>query len=135
MRRRCPAQNRATQASASSSSTAAMTVIVLMVGSTLVSVLGCPIVDWGMNRLRAFLLCVVVLAAATAVSSLAAQAGPAAGILISRQLAESRGLRPGDIVQLSPDRTPANARPFRIAGIYEPTPDPRRFAQQRHEAR
>jgi putative ABC transport system permease protein len=56
-------------------------------------------------------------------------------ILISRQLAESRGLEVGDVVRLSPDRSGANARPFRIAGVYEPTPDPMRFAQRRLEAR
>jgi putative ABC transport system permease protein len=88
-----------------------------------------------MNRRRVFLFFVVVVAAAGAAGSLAELPGPAAGVLITRQHAESRGLRPGDTVQLSPDRTPANARPFRIAGIYEPTPDPIRFAQQRHEAR
>jgi putative ABC transport system permease protein len=56
-------------------------------------------------------------------------------ILISRQLAESRGLGVDDIVRLSPDPSGTNARPFRIAGIYEPTPDPMRFAQRRLEAR
>jgi putative ABC transport system permease protein len=88
-----------------------------------------------MNRQRAGLLLVLVLAAAAAATSLSAQPAATADILISRQLAESRGLRVGDLVQLSPDRTRTNARPFRIAGVYEPTPDPMRFAQQRHEAR
>jgi ABC-type lipoprotein release transport system permease subunit len=88
-----------------------------------------------MNRRRTSSFLVVILAAATAVTSLASQETAPPGILISRQLAESRGLHPGDVVQLSPDRTRTNAHPFRIAGIYEPTPDPMRFAQQRHEAR
>jgi ABC-type lipoprotein release transport system permease subunit len=56
-------------------------------------------------------------------------------ILISRQLAESRHLQAGDVVRLSGERSGANARPFRIGGIYEPTPDPMRFAQRRLEVR
>jgi putative ABC transport system permease protein len=56
-------------------------------------------------------------------------------ILISRQLAESRGLDVGDSVRLSPDASGTRARSFRVAGIYEPTPDPMRFAQRRLEAR
>jgi putative ABC transport system permease protein len=87
------------------------------------------------RRRRASLLVILIVAAASAITSLGAQDPAAPDILISRQLAESRGLRAGDVVQLSPDRTPAHARPFRIAGVYEPTPDPMRFAQQRHEAR
>lgn len=56
-------------------------------------------------------------------------------ILISRQLAESRGLRVGDIVRLASDRSGEQARSFRIAAVYEPTPDPMRFAQRRLEVR
>lgn len=56
-------------------------------------------------------------------------------ILISRQLAESRGLKAGDVIRLSADRNGADAQAFRIADIYEPTPDPMRFAQRRLEAR
>lgn len=56
-------------------------------------------------------------------------------MLLSRQLAEAHGLRVGDVVRLSPDRAGEGAREFRLAGIYEPTPDPLRFAQQRFEAR
>src|SRR5215203_643835 len=89
-----------------------------------------------MNRARSCLLLTIVLAAASA----AALAGPPdapglPGILISRQLADSRGLHAGDVVRLSPDGTAGKARPFRVSGLYEPTPDPMRFAQQRHEAR
>jgi ABC-type lipoprotein release transport system permease subunit len=60
---------------------------------------------------------------------------PLPAVLISRQLAQSRGLRVGDTIQLSPDRTSTKARPFRVSDIYEPTPDPLRFAQQRLEVR
>jgi ABC-type lipoprotein release transport system permease subunit len=56
-------------------------------------------------------------------------------MLISRQLAERRGLHIGDLVQLSADRSGTNAGSFRIGGIYEPIPDPMRFSQQRLEVR
>jgi ABC-type lipoprotein release transport system permease subunit len=89
-----------------------------------------------MNRGSSWLLVMVGLAAAGAALAAGSQDAPALpGILISRQLAESRGLRAGDVVQLSPDRVASHARPFRISAIYEPMPDPLRFAQQRHEAR
>ncbi|HEX5473493.1 MAG TPA: FtsX-like permease family protein [Vicinamibacterales bacterium] len=56
-------------------------------------------------------------------------------ILISRQLAERRHLHAGDAVRLGSDPSGRGARPFRIAGIYEPTPDPMHFAQAPLEAR
>jgi putative ABC transport system permease protein len=57
------------------------------------------------------------------------------GILISRQLAQQRGLRAGNTVRLAAAPSGDGAREFRIDGVYEPTPDPLRFAQQRLEAR
>ncbi len=48
-------------------------------------------------------------------------------ILVSRQLAELEGLAEGDTVQLAPEPDGAGARQFRIAGIFEPTPDPMRL--------
>jgi putative ABC transport system permease protein len=59
----------------------------------------------------------------------------AAAILISRQLAATAGLRVNDVVTLSSKPDGSAARPFRIAGIYEPTPDPMRLAVRRLEAR
>ena len=56
-------------------------------------------------------------------------------VLVSRQLAESEGLTVGSVIRLSTDAAGTGAREFRIAGIYEPTADPMRFAQRRHEAR
>ena len=47
----------------------------------------------------------------------------------------SRGLRVGDTIGLSEHASGDSQRRFRIAGVYEPTPDPLRFAQQRLEAR
>jgi putative ABC transport system permease protein len=72
-----------------------------------------------------------VLASLVVLTAAAAPASPqelgVQPILVSRQLAESEGLEVGDVVQLA--RTPqgANTRPFRIEGIYEPTPDPMRL--------
>ena len=56
-------------------------------------------------------------------------------ILLSRQLAEARDLRVGEIVHLSTDSTGENPRPFRVAGVYEPVPDPFRLTTRRLEAR
>lgn len=65
--------------------------------------------------------------------------GPAAagepGILISRQLLESRGLSVGDVVSLSTERSGRDATSFRIVGVYEPTPDPFRLTARRWEVR
>jgi putative ABC transport system permease protein len=59
----------------------------------------------------------------------AAQAPQPPDILVSRQLAESEGLTVGSVVRLSIDPAGTSAREFRIAGIYEPTPDPARLGQ------
>ncbi len=64
-----------------------------------------------------------------------AGAAPPPAILVSRGLLQERGLRVGQVVMLSADARGANPRPFRIAGVYEPTPDPSRFAAKRLEAR
>jgi putative ABC transport system permease protein len=56
-------------------------------------------------------------------------------ILVSRQLAEAEGLRAGDVVDLATSAAGANARPFRIAGTYEPTPDPMQLGQVPREVR
>jgi putative ABC transport system permease protein len=81
---------------------------------------------------------VFVLAAAT---SAVAQAPPGPDslptLLISRQLADARRLEVGDSVHLSADPAAGRvrARAFRVAGIYEPTPDPARINAAKHEAR
>lgn len=56
-------------------------------------------------------------------------------ILVSRQLLAARHLRVGDVVQLSNDPSGAGARPFRIAAVYEPMPDPIRLTSERLEVR
>jgi ABC-type lipoprotein release transport system permease subunit len=60
---------------------------------------------------------------------------PAPEILVSRQLAESRGLAVGDTVTLAADAAATTATAFRIAGVYEPTPDPSRLGSAQLEVR
>ena len=77
-------------------------------------------------------LCAAVAALSTVASS---APGPAPDILVSRQLLESQQLQVGDVVSLSSDTSGANPRSFRIAGQYEPTPDPMRLGAVRLEVR
>jgi putative ABC transport system permease protein len=56
-------------------------------------------------------------------------------MLVSRQLFEQEHLSIGQVVELSRDATGGAATRFRVAGVYEPAPDPMRFAQRRLEAR
>jgi ABC-type lipoprotein release transport system permease subunit len=67
-------------------------------------------------------------------ASVPAEPAPA-DILVSRQLAQAEGLSTGSIVWLSADSSGAKARAFRIAGIYEPTPDPARLGSVPREVR
>jgi putative ABC transport system permease protein len=88
-----------------------------------------------MSQSRSWALLLLTLVAASAAASSAQDPNVLPAILISRQLSESRGLHVGDDVMLSADRSGAGAKRFRIAGLYEPMPDPMRFAQRRNEAR
>jgi ABC-type antimicrobial peptide transport system permease subunit len=55
-------------------------------------------------------------------------------VLVSRQAAAALDLSVGSIVQVAPpDGSPA--RDFRVAGIYEPTPDPSRLGNAIHAVR
>ena len=56
-------------------------------------------------------------------------------VLVSRQLAARANLHVGDLVTFAADAQGSRAAPFRVAGIYEPTPDPMRFTSPRIEAR
>jgi ABC-type lipoprotein release transport system permease subunit len=78
---------------------------------------------------------VIVLAAgiSLALPLMAEEAVPE--VLLSRQLVEARGIEVGDVVRLSADRSGADARPFRVVGVYEPAPDPFRLTAPRREAR
>jgi putative ABC transport system permease protein len=69
--------------------------------------------------------CRIVLVLILGVSAAHAQQPP--DILISRQLATSEGLEVGSVVRLATDAAGTAAREFRVAGIYEPTPDPARL--------
>jgi putative ABC transport system permease protein len=65
---------------------------------------------------------------------LAAAIDPPA-ILVSRQLLAANHLAVGDVVLLSADPKGASPRPFRVAGAYEPLPDPARLGVVPLEAR
>jgi putative ABC transport system permease protein len=56
-------------------------------------------------------------------------------ILVSRQLARAEGLAVGDIVHLAADRSGRNATPFRVAGLFEPTPAPSRLGSASRDIR
>jgi putative ABC transport system permease protein len=71
-------------------------------------------------------LCVALIAAAAAAAVLQA-AGTVPSILISRQLAEGEHLAVGDVVTLSATAEGGVVQQFRIAGVYEPTPNPARL--------
>jgi putative ABC transport system permease protein len=58
-----------------------------------------------------------------------AQQVTAPDVLVSRQLAESEGLAVGSVIRLATEASGTRAREFRVAGIYEPTPDPSRLGQ------
>ncbi len=68
-------------------------------------------------------LAIVLLAA----SPVAAQQTPAPDVLVARQLAQAEGLSVGDVIRLATTADGTQAAEFRIAGIYEPTPDPSRL--------
>jgi ABC-type lipoprotein release transport system permease subunit len=56
-------------------------------------------------------------------------------VLLSRQLMREAGVHVGDLVTLAADSDGSRSASFRIVGVYEPTPDPRKFSAQRLEAR
>jgi putative ABC transport system permease protein len=56
-------------------------------------------------------------------------------ILLSRQLMREADLGIGDLVTVAADADGSRSASFRVVGVYEPTPDPRKFAAQRLEAR
>ena len=56
-------------------------------------------------------------------------------ILVSRQLLAKAHLAVGDTITLAADAKGTRAQLFRIAGVYEPTPDPMKFNVERLETR
>ena len=77
----------------------------------------------------------VLVLSVLATVALNAQDPAPSPILISRQLAELETLAVGDVVELATDANGKNARAFRIAGFYEPTPDPMRLGSVPREVR
>lgn len=88
----------------------------------------------GRRSIAVGLLCAALGTFAT-VARTDTPAPSASTILVSRQLLERQHLRVGDVVSLSADASGAAPRPFRIAGVYEPTPDPMRLGAERLEVR
>lgn len=78
---------------------------------------------------------IILIVAAVGMPVAAGAQGPPPDILISRQLAASEGLTVGSVVRLATDAAGAGAREFRVAGIYEPTPDPARLGAVPREVR
>ena len=85
-------------------------------------------------RLLVAIFALLVLAGASPRAQ-TAQTPAATDILVSRQLAESERLSVGDVVRLATKADGSDARAFRIAGIYEPTPDPQRLGAVPREVR
>jgi hypothetical protein len=79
----------------------------------------------------------ILLLLSASLSTIAAQsaAPPVREILVTRQLAESEGLSVGDPVRLGRHADGSDAQDFRVAGIYEPTPDPARLGSVPREVR
>ncbi len=72
--------------------------------------------------------CVLALIGGALVASVTVRADDALpSVLISRQLSEGEHLSVGDVVRLSASEDGGNVQQFRVAGIYEPTPDPARL--------
>jgi ABC-type lipoprotein release transport system permease subunit len=56
-------------------------------------------------------------------------------VLVSRQLADTRSLAVGSVITLATAPDGAGGRQFRVAGVYEPTPDPSRLGSRTLETR
>jgi ABC-type lipoprotein release transport system permease subunit len=86
-------------------------------------------------RLRAAATVAALLLPPMYSAAAAPTASPLPDILLSRQLAEQASVRVGDTVTFAAEADGTGAKRFRVAGIYEPTPDPMRFTSRRIEAR
>jgi putative ABC transport system permease protein len=86
----------------------------------------------GRGSRLAFVALLAVAAAAAAADGPSMTPPPA--VLLSRQLAARAGVSVGDTVTFAVDPAGTRTSKFRVAGIYEPTPDPMRFTAKRLEA-
>ena len=84
------------------------------------------------SEMRAFVL---ALAGSLIACAFVVRAQELPQVLVSRQLAQLEGLAVGDTVRLAVDAQGTKAREFRIAAIYEPTPDPARLGGVPREVR
>ena len=84
--------------------------------------------------MRGALLAFLAAAACFRAAPASAQDEPPA-ILVSRQLAEAEGLSVGTVVRLAVDAGGTKAQEFRVAGVYEPVPDPARLGSVLREVR
>ena len=87
------------------------------------------------TRIRAAVTAAALLVPPMYSAAAAPSASTLPDILLSRQLAEQASLRVGDTVTFAAEADGKDAKQFRVAGIYEPTPDPMRFTSRRIEAR
>src|SRR5438552_2659203 len=79
--------------------------------------------------------CAVVVASVAAAQVPPAGRDVVPGVLVSRQLLARANLKIGDVVTVAADPAGRRAAQFRVAGVYEPTPDPMKFNVERLEAR
>jgi ABC-type lipoprotein release transport system permease subunit len=93
-----------------------------------------------LNRIVVAFSCSLAVAAAViaqdnAQPTAVAMATQVKNVVVSRQLLARANLKIGDVVTVAADAAGARAAQFRVAGMYEPTPDPMKFNVERLEAR
>jgi ABC-type lipoprotein release transport system permease subunit len=88
-----------------------------------------------LSRARILSICCLVFAGGLHAAAQEPAASAAADVLVSRQLAARAHLAVGNVVTLAADSEGTRAVRFRVAGVYEPTPDPMRFNVERLEVR
>jgi ABC-type lipoprotein release transport system permease subunit len=86
------------------------------------------------GRLVATLAVLLYVLAPTGALAQAPTSSDLPTVLVSRQAAEELDLTVGSVVQVAPPDG-SRARDFRVAGIYEPTPDPSRLGNAIHAVR
>src|SRR5687768_775797 len=94
-----------------------------------------PMVRHANPMVRHALVAAVLMAATAHALAQSSSTDDPPDILISRQLAAARAIHVGDVVRVSRDHAASSTHAFRVAGIYEPTPDPTRINAAKYEAR